>query len=102
MSEFKAKITITLTILALLSSFAYSALPRTMNYQGNLSDNTGSPLSGTYNFTFDLFNNGVSTWTEVQNGVSVENGLYSVSLGSVNNELANLLFDTTYTLRISV
>ena len=102
MKAFNLKISFMLAVLALFSSFVYSAVPRTINYQGNLSDSSGQPLTGTYNFTFDLYQEATLKWNEDQNGVTVQNGFYSVALGSVDNTLADLTFDTTYTLRITV
>lgn len=53
------------------------------NYNGRLSSN-GGPASGTYNFTFTLFNslsNGVAMANPVTNGATaVSNGLFSVAL----------------------
>ncbi|MBN1823671.1 MAG: hypothetical protein JW803_05065 [Endomicrobiales bacterium] len=83
-------------------SLSFAVMPRQMNYQGKLTDDTGAPLNGTYNFTFTLYDASGSTWTETQNGITVENGLYNVQLGSVNNALADLPFNTTYFLEIKV
>ncbi len=86
-----------------------SAVPTQISYQGKLTNNTGQALNGTYNFTFSLYNYNYSTtqstWTESytgNNGIVVTNGLYSVQLGSINNSLSYLPFDTTYYLEIQV
>ena len=61
-------------------------IPRMLSYQGRLTDNSGSPVpNGNYQLTFRLYqqeNGGSPFWTETQT-VSVQNGLFSVLLGSV-------------------
>lgn len=59
-----------LIILLVSVSSVYSAdIPQTLNYQGNLTDNTGQPLSGTKQITFalyDIASGGTALWTETQ------------------------------------
>lgn len=58
--------------------------PSTIGFQGYLEEN-GSPVTGTKSITFTLYDaatGGNSVWSETQGTVSVENGLYSVQLGS--------------------
>jgi hypothetical protein len=68
-----------------VSIMAYPA--KTMNYQGYLTDSSGSPLSGGYNMVFSLWDaeaagTGTKEWgDETNNGVSVSNGIFSVVLG---------------------
>ncbi|MBN1993529.1 MAG: hypothetical protein JW953_12585 [Anaerolineae bacterium] len=60
---------------------------KTMNYQGYLTDNSGSPLNGSYNMVFSLWDEeaagaGNREWgDETHTGVSVSNGIFSVVLG---------------------
>lgn len=58
--------------------------PTTIGFQGYLEEN-GSPVTGTKSITFTLYDastGGTSIWSETQGSVSVEDGLYSVQLGS--------------------
>lgn len=69
----------------LLSAFHVFAAPDIINYQGVLTDQAGSPLSGDYDISFYLFDDefaGKDYWSETQR-ITVEQGLYNVQLGSV-------------------
>ena len=71
-----------------LARLAGVSVPSMMNYQGVLSDpTTGDPVpDGDYEIRFALYDvasGGTALWTETQT-VPVENGLFSVLLGSVN------------------
>jgi hypothetical protein len=60
--------------------------PFTMNYQGYLTNSSGSPYNGTVNISASLYNlpaGGSLMWgPEVHNGVSVANGLFQLVLGT--------------------
>ena len=77
-----------LVFVFLLSTLvANAALPTTINYQGYLTDSTGSPLSSppAVNITFRLYttvSGGSMLWSETQ-AVTVSNGLFNVELGSL-------------------
>jgi hypothetical protein len=61
----------------------------TIAYQGRLADANGSPLTGTYNMIFRLYDaasGGTPLWEEQwtgSNGVRVSDGLFNVMLGSL-------------------
>ena len=61
----------------------------TIAYQGRLANASGSPVTGTYNMLFRLYNassGGTPLWEEYwmgSNSVSVSNGLFNVMLGSL-------------------
>jgi len=61
-------------------------IPGMLSYQGRLTDSLGNPVpDGNYQLTFRLYQQetgGTPFWTETQT-VSVQNGLFSVLLGSV-------------------
>lgn len=60
-------------------------VPPLLNYQGNLRDPQGNPLSGAYNMTFRIYDSVSATtalWTEQINGVTVRNGAFSTLLGT--------------------
>ena len=59
----------------------------TINYQGYLTDSSGNPVNDTLDIVFRLYNvesGGEALWTETQN-VEVQDGLFSVLLGSVTD-----------------
>ena len=94
---------ISLIVLVSLASMSLAEIPKMINYQGMLTDNSGTPLSGAYNLTFKIYTDttgGSSIWTETQNGVQVQNGLFNVILGK--QTALNLAFDQQYWLEVMV
>ncbi len=98
-----------LAVLMFLSCFSFSAdaqvstIPRTISYQGYLTNATGAPVNGTIEMVFSIFNvlsGGAPLWNETQTSVPVINGIYNVILGSVNE--INLPFNTPYYLGMSI
>jgi hypothetical protein len=78
------------------------AIPSKMSYQGVLTNNNVW-ANGPFTMTFGLYTTpigGNPLWSETQNPVQVANGIFNVSLGSVNP--INLAFDQTYYLNVSV
>jgi parallel beta-helix repeat protein len=74
----------TLVFVCLLQS-AYAALPISLNYQGHLTDNIGTPIDGSINITFRIYNTQTDItplWTDSQ-VVTVNQGVFSVELGSI-------------------
>lgn len=60
-------------------------IPQKISYQGRLTTASGSAVSGSQSILFSLFDassSGTELWNETQT-VTVTNGLYNVSLGSV-------------------
>jgi len=89
-------------VMSLISKPCYSAFPKLINYQGNLSATSGTNINSTVTMTFSLYtqqSGGSSIWAEAQT-VSVTNGYYSVVLGNLSP--INLLFDTQYYLGVKV
>jgi hypothetical protein len=71
---------------------AVQTVPYKMNFQGRLTDSTGTPMAnGLYNMTFRIFDAstaGTLQWSELRevgNRVQVTNGLFSVQLGDVTS-----------------
>jgi len=91
--------------LVLLLSFTGSLaqIPRTINYQGVLTDAGGEAVpDGNYNLTFRIYNTasgGTALWTEGLL-VSVSKGIFNVTLGKVVP--LTLPFDDQYWLGITV
>ncbi len=92
----------------LIISFAFfgislAEIPKLINYQGMLTDDAGTPLSGSYNLTFKIYDDttgGTLKWSETQNGVQVQNGLFNIALGKVS--ALNLAFDQSYWLEVGL
>lgn len=79
---------------------AVQTVPYKMNFQGRLTDITGTPKAdGTYNIRFRIYNAAnTAVWTEdhlvsASAGVALVNGLFTVQLGSVT-PLDPALFNT--------
>lgn len=93
-----------LALLALFPGAARAAVPRTMSYQGVLSDIAGGALpDGPHDLTFALYTaavNGAPIWTESQPGVQVSKGYFSVVLGSITP--LSPIFDQPYWLEVAV
>ena len=71
--------------------------PKTIPYQGRLTDPDGIPLTGQFNMTFRLYGaltGGTPLWEEDrtgENSVQVSDGLVNVMLGSINNTLPSVI-----------
>ncbi|MBU2549511.1 MAG: hypothetical protein KKB20_13925 [Proteobacteria bacterium] len=79
--------------------------PQRISYQGYLLDNTGSPINGTKDVTFQLWDNatpgaGAKLWEETHDNASVSEGRFTVMLGSIS--ALSLAFDVPYYLTIVV
>jgi hypothetical protein len=71
-----------------------AATPGEINFQGKLTDGTAAVADGVYRIEFILYDDaesGNQLWSEIQD-VLVENGIYSVQLGS-NTPLNISIFD---------
>lgn len=91
------------SVSGIMGFTASAAVPKTMSYQGYLTDTVGTPISGNRSMTFRLYDvasNGSPLWTETQPSVALTNGIYQVNLGSVTP--LNLPFDQPYYLGITV
>ncbi len=77
--------TSTLIVLA-ICTVTYATTPTgQISYQGLLLDNNGQKVDGTVSIVFTIYdNNGTALWTETHSAVTVQKGLYSVILGSIN------------------
>jgi len=90
-------------IMIFIVSFGYAQIPRTLSYQGVLTDANGIVVpDGNYMLTFKLYDNlngGAPLWVEEQE-VAVNKGVLSVILGSINP--LKLAFDRPYYLEVQV
>jgi hypothetical protein len=93
-----------LIILVFLASLGMAEIPRFINYQGMLTDNSGEPLNGDFDLFFRIYNapsEGDKRWEENHSVVSVSKGLFNVILGSQSDGIY-LDFAEEYWLEIEV
>ncbi len=103
----KTRLLVLLSILFCLtvSPSSHAQIPRTLSYQGVLTDNAGKPRpDGSYNFTFRFYTlptGGTAIWSESKS-LLVKSGLFSTALGEQTSFGAAVKFDTQYWLGIQV
>ncbi len=94
-----------LLLFALCSLLAEAQIPRTLSYQGVLTDSSGTPrVDASYNFTFSLYDSGsggAMLWNEAKS-LATKRGLFSTALGDATPFPDSLKFDRPYWLNISV
>ncbi len=87
------------------SSFAQSASPQLIPFQGRLTNQQGVVYtSGQYSITFNIYSQAVggsTLWTERHEKVGVTNGMVNVFLGSITT-LSNVDFGTVKYLGITI
>ena len=74
-------------LIIALTTVSYAEIPKLINYQGHLTDKGGNPLIGTFSITFNIYDvetGGTALWTETQNAVNANNGVFNVLLGSAS------------------
>jgi hypothetical protein len=93
------------SIVVCLTSVSLADIPKLINYQGMLTDDSGNPLTGTYDITFKIYNassEGDERWAETQTDVAVTDGLFNVILGGATVGGMDLNFSEEYWLEITV
>jgi len=92
------------TICLLLFSLELAAqVPKTINFQGYLTDPSSTAIDGTRDMKFSLFDavtGGNELWFEDKTGVIITKGLYNVILG--DTKPVDLPFDKIYFLQVKV
>jgi len=95
----------TLFICIVTGDTLHAQIPRTLSYQGVLTDNAGKPRpDGNYTFKFCLYGSnsgGSPIWCESKS-LPVKNGLFSTMLGEQTPFGAAVKFDRQYWLGIQV
>jgi hypothetical protein len=95
--------TILAFVVFLFGASGQAQIPRTLTYQGLLTDTLGTPLpDGSYSMTFRLYqtsNGGSALWQEVRT-LQTKRGLFSTNLGEVTP--LGLSFDRQYWLGIQI
>ena len=82
---------------------ALVTMSRKIRFQGRLSDTQGSSQDDIFNVTFRLYDadkDGSPLWEELQQGVSIEEGILDVELGSVTP--LDCAFDKQYWLSVEI
>ena len=72
-------------LITILAGIGYADIPKSINYQGRLTNVGGTPVTdGNYNITFVIWNlaaGGVSQWSSGLVSVAVSDGFFEVQLG---------------------
>ena len=92
-----------LVIGIMLISLLLSAIPKTLNYQGKMTDTDGVGLNGNFPMTFTLYSSesgGEPLWTE-NRIVPINKGLLSVTLGEITPFPDEADFTVPYWLEIT-
>jgi hypothetical protein len=90
-----------LVVAYILLSFATTNaidVPNTMSYQGRLLDELGNPVDDMPMMTFAIYHDqssGSPFWQETHQSVMVQNGIFSVILGSQGNPIPDSAFAST-------
>jgi hypothetical protein len=99
------KILLLAIVLLFLKSYYVKAQQNpVISFQGVLTDASGKPVNGIFNFTFKIYNDSTEAtplWIE-HHSLSVQNGLYNVLLGNKTSLTDALTFDTDYWLGIEI
>ena len=101
----RSAILVCLTLLLGLTTLCLADIPKLINYQGMLANDSGEPLTGMYDITFKIHNapsGGNMRWEETQTDVGVTDGLFNVILGGATVGGIDLDFSEEYWLEIWV
>ncbi|MCD4813606.1 hypothetical protein K8S19_07940 [bacterium] len=92
-----------------VSATATTKIPKVMNFQGYLTDASGTPINGTRNLRFRLYDavsgGNALNWNETHSSVPITNGIYNVMLGNSGSPTPRALNETfreQYYLEIQV
>ncbi|VAX37221.1 hypothetical protein MNBD_UNCLBAC01-817 [hydrothermal vent metagenome] len=94
---------LTIFMICLTVASVRADIPELINFQGRVTDTAGTPLNGDYSITFRIYDaqsGGAILWNETQSTVSVNNGIFSILLGSVST--LNIAFDIPYWISMEV
>jgi hypothetical protein len=90
-----------------LVTVAWAAIPRTIHYQGKLTEPDGTPITGTHAVTFRLYDSltgGTKLWEE-QHELQLapdDNGIFSIILGSQTAFSSTIDFNNPLWLSIEI
>lgn len=85
----KTKIAIFLVLCCMVLGFGslMAEVPRLINYQGKLTTPSGALVDATISMQFSIYADSTTSfalWSETQDSVKVEKGIFNVLLGSIN------------------
>ncbi len=91
-------------ITALIAVFinfnlATAEIPKTINFQGFLTDDQKIPIEGIVSITFSIYDSPIGTlslWTETHPSVPVDSGIVNVILGKINSLTTGILDGQRY------
>ncbi len=86
---------------AQINTATTSSMQSVIPYHGMLTDNTGTPLNGSNDFTFRIFTTntgGMAVWSETHIDVPIIAGQFTVDLGSKSGGLPNSVRGSAYYL----
>jgi len=96
-----------ISIAMLLVSTSYAQIPRTLNLQGKVTAADGTPLNGSYEVTFAIYDSdasgAVAIWQETYAGtdeIPIEDGICDVELGAITP--LDIDFDEAYYLDVTI
>lgn len=88
-----------LSCFFLTSTHTQAAINPQINFQGKLTNTDGTNVTnGTYSIVFSLYSvasGGSAVWTETQGSVSITDGIFQVSLGSVTSLPGSVDFNSS-------
>ena len=96
---------LTVVMILAAASVAFADVPTMINYQGQLTDDSGNLLDTTVSMEFTIYNEsagGVAQWWEVHPSVTGDSGLFSVILGTFTPIDDGVFVETTCWLGIKV
>ena len=92
-------------VLLFAANLVFAEVPKSMNYQGRLTDSGGEALDTTVSMEFVIYDDSTgdnSKWSETHSAVTVTGGLFNVILGTINEVDDSVFNDTSRYLGITV
>ncbi len=101
----KLYFTLILILAITIGSLLSQEIPQLIFYQGNLTNNSGNPVSEDKSMTFRIYaarSGGTKLWEETHSTVPIAEGLFSVMLGNQNPISINIFSAKTRFLEIVI
>ena len=95
----------TIATILLIVTGTFATVPNQINFQGTLTDSTGSPITDTRLMVFSIYDQesgGSLLWAETHTSVDVADGIFHVMLGSVTPVPSSIFTGTTLWLETTV
>ncbi|MFZ5519151.1 MAG: hypothetical protein ACOY90_21145 [Candidatus Zhuqueibacterota bacterium] len=103
--KFKIYFMMMMILAILASSLNAQKIPQVIFYQGYLTDNNGDPINQNQSMTFRIYTaltGGEKRWEEVNSSVPINQGVFSILLGSQNPIPMDIFSDKTRFLEIVI